>query len=440
MIKLFRRHIAVPSGTSRWADANASMPTAPTRRTVIAALPAALLAGCSNRRDPRALSVWAMSYEGDYSPLLMPAFTRATGIPVEVQTLPWTAAHEKLLTAFSGDSLPDVLMLPNGWVGEFAMIGAIAPLADPALVDDVFPSVRAAMRYGAHDYGVPWSVAPQMQYYRADLLAREGFGAVPLDWTWWRRMGLALKRRRPDDYVVLSYLNWPDTLFTFAGQAGAPLLRDRDTRGDFTGPAFTEALRFYKSLFDDGLAPRALSTELQDPIAAFARGYFAIYPGGPTLLLDLRRRAAEIPPDRWAVTRMPGPRGPGAVDGISACLAVARSSPRPTEAWALVRHMTSARSELQFQAMIGNLPARRSAWSSPQLATPRLAAFAAQMRQPASQPAIVEMERIRAEVQLIAERVVRDQLTVEEGTLLMNRRVDALLAKRRALVEAGRIA
>ncbi|MGJ3629593.1 hypothetical protein AB5I41_27125 [Sphingomonas sp. MMS24-JH45] len=40
-----------------------------------------------------------MSYEGDYSPLLMPAFTRATGIAVEVQTLPWTAAHEKLLTA-----------------------------------------------------------------------------------------------------------------------------------------------------------------------------------------------------------------------------------------------------------------------------------------------------------------------------------------------------
>ena len=53
------------------------------------------------------LSLWAMSYEGDYSPMLMPAFTRATGITVDVQSLPWTAAHEKLLTAFAGGSLPD---------------------------------------------------------------------------------------------------------------------------------------------------------------------------------------------------------------------------------------------------------------------------------------------------------------------------------------------
>lgn len=440
-MKNARRRQGVPSTGQRprRPDARGGAIDA-TRRSLLAAVPAAMLAGCVTHRDPRALSVWAMSYEGDYSPLLMPAFTRATGIPVEVQTLPWTAAHEKLLTAFAGGSLPDVLMLPNGWVGEFAMIGALAPVPDPALNAGVFPSVRGAMRYADRDYGVPWSVAPQMQYYRSDLLAAGGFDTVPNDWESWRRMGVALKRRRPDDYVVLAYLNWPDTLFTFAGQIGAPLLRDRNTRGNFAAPAFREALRYYKSLFDEGLAPRALSTELQDPVAAFARGYFAIYPSGPTLLLDLRRRATEISPECWSVARMPGPRGPGPVDGISACLAVAAHSPRQAEAWSLVRHMTSPASELQFQALIGNLPAQRSAWASPQLATARLAPFAAQMRQPAAQPAIVEMERIRTEVQLVAERVVRDQLSVDEGTMLMDRRVDALLAKRRSLVEAGRIA
>ena len=34
---------------------------------------------------------------------------------VEVQQLPWTAAHQKLLTAFAGDSLPDVAQLGNTW-------------------------------------------------------------------------------------------------------------------------------------------------------------------------------------------------------------------------------------------------------------------------------------------------------------------------------------
>ena len=102
---------------------------------------------------------------------------------------------------------------------------------------------------------------------------------------------------RPDDYAVLTLLNWWDTLFTFAGQVGASPLRDRDTRGNFAAGPFGEALAFYVSLFADGLAPRVLSTEIDDPLAAFAQGYFAVYPNGPSLLLDLHRRRGEIAPE-----------------------------------------------------------------------------------------------------------------------------------------------
>lgn len=411
-----------------------------TRRTLLATGGAALVTACARGRDPEALRLWAMSYEGDYSPLLMPAFTRATGIPVEVQSLPWTAAHEKLLTAHAGDSLPDVLMLPNGWVGEFALVGALVPVVDPAFVADLFPGTIETVRAGGVDFAVPWSVAPQVQFYRRDLLARAGYDTPPADWDGWRAMGRALKRRRPDDYVMLLLLNWPDALFTFAGQAGAKLLRDRDTRGNFRTPEFRAALGFYKSLFDDGFAPRALSTEIQDPLAAFAQGYFAIYPNGPSLLLDLHRRRAEIAADHWGIARMPGPRGPGAASGVSASLCVSARSHRPADAWSLVRHMTSTATELRFQTLIGNLPARRSAWDHPQLSIPLLRPFAEQMLEPAPAPSIVEWERIRLEVQLIAERVVRGLVTIDQGLIEMNRRADRLLARRRALVEAGKIA
>jgi multiple sugar transport system substrate-binding protein len=414
--------------------------SAVTRRALLATAGAALVASCARGRDPNALRLWAMSYEGDYSPHLMPAFTKATGIAVEVQSLPWTAAHEKLLTAHAGGSLPDVLMLPAGWVGEFALIGALAPVPDPGLVADQFPGVREATRFRGVDHAVPWSVAPQVQFFRRDLLARVDHDTPPTDWDRWRAMGLKLKRLRPDDYAVLLLLNWPDALFTFAGQAGAKPLRDRDTRGDFRTPEFRAALTFYKSLFDDRLAPRALSTEIQDPLAAFAGGYFAIYPSGPSLLLDLSRRRAEIAADRWGVTRMPGPHGPGPASGISASLAVSSGSRRPADAWALIRHMTSPATELRFQTLIGNLPARRSAWKHPQMTTPLLRPFAEQMLEPAAQPSIVEWERIRGEAQLIAERVVRGLLTIEEGLAEMDRSADRLLAKRRALVEAGKLA
>lgn len=419
-----------------------------TRRALLAAAPTLPLAGCARRADPGALTLWAMSYEGDYSPLLMPAFTRATGIRVEVQSLPWTAAHEKLLTAFAGGSLPDVVMLPNGWVGEFALVGALAPLNDARLVANMFPGVLETTRVAGRDFAVPWAVAPQVQFFRRDLLAAVGYDAPPTDWDGFRRMGFALKRRRPDDYAVLLYLNWWDALFTFAGQTGTRALRDQDTRGNFASPGFRAALAFYKSLFDDGLAPRALSTEIQDPTGAFVQGYFAVYPSGPSLLLDLdpalrkllQRGPIAIEPAQWGTARMPGPHGPGPASGVASSLAVTSQSRRPAEAWALVRHLTSPASELRFQGLIGNLPARRDAWASPLLARPILAPFAQQMQQPAYGPNVVEWERIRTEAQLIAERVVRGLLTVDQGAAEMDRRADRILAKRRVLVEAGQIA
>lgn len=407
---------------------------------MLAAAPACLAAACTPRVTPHALSFWAMSYEGDYSPLLMPGFTQATGVSVEVQSVPWTAAHEKLLTAHAGGALPDVLMLPAGWVGEFAMVGAIAPVPSPALLADLVPGARAATRIGGRDYAVPWSAAPQVQFFRRDLLAAAGYAGPPEDWAAWRAMGRALKRLRPDDFVFLMLLNWPGALISMLAQTGAAPLRENGTRGNFRTPEAREAFAFYASLFADSLAPRALSTEVQDPLAAFAQGFFAVWPSGPTLLLDLSRRSAEIAPARWGTARLAGPRGPGPAWGIAACLCVSARTERPAEAWALVRHLTGAESELRFQRLIGNLPARASAWSAPQLAAPVLAPFAAQMAEPAPIPQVVEWERIQTEVQLVAERLVRGLVTLDEALAACDTRTDQILARRRALVQAGRIA
>jgi multiple sugar transport system substrate-binding protein len=398
------------------------------------------LAACAGTSDPPPLKFWAMSYEGDYSPMLMPGFTAATGIPVDVQSLPATASHEKLLTAQAGGAMPDVLMLYSGWVQEFATIGAIASIQTPALVADLFPGVLDDTKVVGRDYAVPWSVAPQVQFFRRDILAKAGYAEPAQDWDGWLRMGHAIKRQRPDDFVFMLLLNWPDMLITMLSQAGATMLRDRDTRGNFQTPEARNAFTYYARIFAEGLAPKALSTEIQDPVAAFAQGYFAIWPSGPTTLLDLHRRAADIPSQQWGTARLAGPHGVGAVSGLSTSLCVSASTPRPAEAWALVRHLSSPASELRYQTMIGNLPARLSAWSSPQLRTPILTPFKEQMRFPATAPKVIEWERIKLEIQFAAERVVRGVQTIAEALASLDTRVDQLLAKRRELVEAGKLA
>ena len=410
------------------------------RRAVLAGGAAAVLGACAQRRDPNALVMWAMSYQGDYAPLLMPAFTAATGIAVEVQSVPWTAAHEKLLTAQAGGAMPDVVMLPNGWIGEFQMIGALAEVPTPKLTAGLFPGLVEDNRVRGRDYAVPWSVAPQVQYYRRDILAEAGYDAPPETWDGWKTMGRAIKRRRPDDHVFLMLLNYEGWLFTMLAQNGATLLRDNNTRGNFQTGEAREAFAYHKSLYDEGLAPLVSSTEVQDALGAFADGQFAVWCGGPTTLLDLHRRRAEIAPKLWGTARVAGPHGPGPTSAKDVSLCVSAASPRQQQAWALVRHLTSAPCELRFARLIGSLPARPDAWPALDVSGPVLKPFVAQVAHLASSPNVIEWERIQIEVQLIAERIARGLTTIDDGLAQADARVDRILAKRRSLVEAGRIA
>jgi len=67
----------------------------------------ALLAGCAERdANHTELHFWLMGREAEVIAELLPEFERRNPtIRVSVQQLPWTAAHEKLLTAFAGDAL-----------------------------------------------------------------------------------------------------------------------------------------------------------------------------------------------------------------------------------------------------------------------------------------------------------------------------------------------
>src|SRR5690242_15975393 len=83
-----------------------------------------LLLACTASRDRRErLEFWAMGHEGEVIAQMIPAFERVNpGVHVVVQQIPWSAAHEKLLTAYVGESTPDVAQMGNTWIPEFAAI------------------------------------------------------------------------------------------------------------------------------------------------------------------------------------------------------------------------------------------------------------------------------------------------------------------------------
>ena len=408
---------------------------------------AALLPACS--RDDEAqgvLKFWVMGREAEVVTQLLPEFhARHPEVKVHVQQLPWSAAHEKLLTAYAGGSLPDLCQLGNTWLPEFTALDALEPLdariASSAVKrEDYYGGILDTnvmpTRDGPRLFGLPWYVDTRLLFYRTDLLGDAGIAHAPLSWGEWTAAMRAIKARAGGgdrSYGVLLPLNEPDPLFAFALQQGA-VLADDDTRGAFSKPAFRRALDFYAGMFNDGLAPAMTNTQISNVWDEFARGLFAFYVSGPWNIGEFRRRLPAPLQQHWATAPLPGPEGPGVSSAGGASLVMFKRSPRKESAWKLIEFLSETATMQRFHALTGNLPPRRSAWASAELENDVPSkAFADQLERVKPAPKIPEWERIFQEMQLTAERVVQRTQSAEAATAQLDAWVDNLLEKRRWL-------
>jgi len=209
------------------------------RRWALPALAALVMAGCARQEQgTTTVRFWAMGREAEVVSELIHEFEAENpGVKVDVQNIPWTAAHEKLLTAFAADGLPDVCQLGNTWVPEFAELNALTPLQPfvqrSTVVDpkDYFQGIWDTNVIHNELVGVPWYVDTRLIYYRKDLLAKAGFDHPPRTWAEWDEQMAAIKRMQgPNRYAVLMPINEFEQQLSLALQQPDPLLRDDDTR------------------------------------------------------------------------------------------------------------------------------------------------------------------------------------------------------------------
>ena len=221
------------------------------------ALAAAACGGRAGAAPRETLVFWAFGREGEEVKSLVSDFERENpALHLVVQQIPWTSAHEKLLTAFVGKSTPDLAQLGNTWIPELASIGALERLDDQVAASTAvspaayFSGVWQTNVFEGALYGVPWYVDTRVLFYRPDLLARAGFPEPPRDWESWRAAMRKIKSLQPPAAhpMLLPTNEWEQA--TILGlQAGSTLLSPDGTRGIFREPAFAEAARFYADLF-----------------------------------------------------------------------------------------------------------------------------------------------------------------------------------------------
>lgn len=409
---------------------------------VVAAL-ACVLGACGGARDDGdVVTLWALGSEGEVVERLLPDFTaRHPGVRVKVQRIPWSAAHEKLLTAWVGGAMPDVAQVGNTWIPELVVLGAVEPLdarLDPAARAAFFPGVLDPNVVDGRTWGVPWYVDTRLVFYRRDLLAAAGTTEAPRTWDAWRAgMEAVQARARPGQHAILLPPTEWQPLVVFALARGATLLRDGDCRGAFRSPAFRAALTAWVDLFRDGLAPLGGAAIAANLYEDFARGDVAFLVTGPWNLGEMARRLPPALAGAWTTMPMPAvtgpPPGPSLAGGAS--LVLVRGTPRADAGWKLIAFLSEPAQQRRLWELTGDLPARRDVWADPALAgDPRVAAFRTQLEAVRATPKIPEWERIAGKIMQWADAAARGTLDVDAATARLDAEVDDILAKRRWLL------
>jgi multiple sugar transport system substrate-binding protein len=392
------------------------------------------------------LRLWAFGREGEEVQQLIPEFERRNpGIRVQVQQIPWIAAHEKLLTAYVGDATPDLAQIGNTWIPEFAALGALEPLGGwigrSEVVDSTayFGGIWSTNTIGDTVYGVPWYVDTRVIFYRKDILARAGYPEMPATWAEWRRAMEAVKRELgPGRHAIFLPTNEWAQPYVFGMQTGSTLLDSAGRYGVFSDSAFRRAFDFYVGLFESGLAPALGNVEIANVYQEFARGRFAMWITGPWNLGEFRKRLPADLQDDWGTAPLPAPDGDSAGVSIAggSSLAMFRASRSKEAAWRLVEFLSSTEQQDRFYRLTGDLPARTDAWEATGLADdPKARAFWLQLHRVRPIPKVPEVELIATRVFESAEQVIRGRRPAGAALEELDRDVDRILEKRRWMLD-----
>ncbi|MCK6601203.1 MAG: sugar ABC transporter substrate-binding protein [Bacteroidetes bacterium] len=409
-------------------------------------LPFVLLAGflavsCSKQEPVTELRFWAMGAEGEKVKALIPGFEKENpGVKVNVQMIPWTAAHEKLVTAVASGTEPDLSQLGNTWIPEFVALESLMGLdsltsrSADAAEDRFFPGVLATNRLDGVLYGIPWYVDTRVMFYRKDVFRKAGYDHPPKTWAELRDLCEKIKKQNPKNFAVYLPANEWAHFITFGLQAGSPILKDQDSRGAFSDPEYKKAFTFLMGFLYDSLAPPRF-TDVTNVYQAMEQGYFSIYMSGPWNIPEFKKRLPAHLQDEWMTAPLPGPEGqyPGASLAGGSSLVMFKNSKHPGLTWKLIGYLSRTSVQLEFFNLSGDLPSVKEAWQdSVFLADKYLQAFRSQLDNVKSTPKIPEWEQIAfSRVQTFTEMTVARKLTIDETVYQLDESVNQILEKRR---------
>lgn len=289
-------------------------------------------------------------------------------------------------------------------------------------------------------FGIPWYVDTRVMFYRKDVFEKAGYKDPPKNCNELLDLSKRIKSFYPkkEKYAIYLPTNEFAPFIMFGMQAGSSILKDNDTRGNFSGKEFNEAFKFLTDFHKQNLAPMGIS-QVTNVYQAFEEEYFSIYISGPWNIPEFKKWMKGNLADKWMTAPMPGYANeyPGVSLAGGSSLVIFKDSKYKKEVWKFFEYLSQPKTQLEFYRLLNNLPANKEAWQDSLLKNdPYMQAFYLQFMNVHAAPKIPEWKQIAfSKVQQYAEYAARGVMSVDEALKNLDNDVDRILEKRRWLVE-----
>ena len=380
---------------------------------------------CSKVHSEETLSVWAMGEEGIRLKHVAKDFEKEhPGVKVNIQTIPWGAANEKLTTSIVGELPPDVSQMGTTWMAKFAAMKAFEPLTkyieSSAILkkENFFDGSWNTCVYKNNLYGIPWYVDTRVLFYRSDLLNEVGYDNAPKNLDELIDAGIKIKNLSIDingngkiDEKDKHYpLNLPVTdpgalnYSTFVWQNNGNFLTDDGTQSLVLKKETKEALQFYLRLFQEGICGVRASQDIKLEMA-FRSGYFAMFIGGTWMINNLNKYVPGLS-GKWNVSLVPGKHEHTSF--VGGCnWVIFRNSQKKDLAWKWIEFMSRPDIQVNWFKIADSLPSVKKAWKDPYFKErPMLQVFGKQLEFVQSPPVTEDWDELAQNISQVMEKIL----------------------------------
>ena len=320
---------------------------------------------------------------------------RHAGTRVEVVSLSWDHAFERLAVMVEAGDAPDVVEMPDRWLSTYAAPGRLENLdpflrgwRDSAALDD--RTLAAARAVGGKAYVLPYGFYLRALFYNKAVFREAGIADPPRtldDFVAVARRISALPGR--SGYCLRGGPGGLSAWLMFgATMAGSAAVFDAEGRSTLSQPGWVAGSSFVVDLYAGGAAPRdSVNWGFTEVLSGFATGRCAMLDQDPDALSAL---AGAMPRDDIGVTAMPkGPSGRAFPTLGYAGWSMFAASRHKDLAWDLIATLGGQAGSAAWNRGTGLLPVYRSAQDDPALSDGPLGPWIQELRDPGVTPLVL---------------------------------------------------